>query len=200
MIACFVTDNIITDIIVIPDGDDPKDYGAEVLPEGKAIGDIFDEIETLPERVAVIESEMGSKYGAAIAFSEMMIQTVDLTADQTIGFSVLYPEWSLGTYKTGDIRLATYGRTHQPWKCRQDHDTDTYPDITPEGSSWRTFWIPFHGTTPETAQAWIAPSGAHDQYEAGEYMIWTDGNTYLCKQATVYTPEEYARAWEVYNA
>ena len=197
MIACFVTDNIITDIIVIPDGDDPKDYGAEVLPEGKAIGDIFDEIETLPERVAVIESEMGSKYGAAIAFSEMMIQTVDLTADQTIGLSVLYPEWSLGTYKTGDIRLATYGRTHQPWKCRQEHDTTTYPDITPDGSAWRTFWIPFHGTTPETAQDWIAPSGAHDQYEAGEYMVWTGGNTYRCKQATVYTPEEYAKAWDL---
>ena len=52
-------------------------------------------------------------------------------------------------------------------------------------------------TTPETAQAWVAPSGAHDQYEAGEYMIWTDGNTYLCKQATVYTPKEYAKAWDL---
>lgn len=30
----------------------------------------------------------------------------------------------------------------------------------------------------------------------GEYMVRTDGNTYLCKQATVYTPEEYAQAWE----
>lgn len=52
---------------------------------------------------------------------------------------------------------------------------------------------------PETAQDWIAPSGAHDQYEAREYMVWTDGNTYLCKQATVYTPEEYAQAWELYS-
>lgn len=30
-------------------------------------------------------------------------------------------------------------------------------------------------------------------------MVWTDGNTYLCKQATVYTPEEYAQAWELYS-
>ena len=104
-----------------------------------------------------------------------------------------------GSYQVGDIRLAWYNGSHQPWKCRQEHDTTTYPDITPDGSAWRTFWIPFHGTTPETAQDWISPSGAHDQYEAGEYMVWTDGNTYLCNQATVYTPEEYAQAWELYS-
>lgn len=146
------------------------------------------------------EPDQTEQLNAAILFSRMMVQTASLTPDQTIQVSTLYPEWTLGRYKVGDIRLATYQGTHQPWKCRQEHDTATYPDITPDGSAWRTFWIPFHGTTPETAQDWIAPSGAHDQYEAGEYMVWTDGNTYRCKQATVYTPEEYARAWEVYNA
>lgn len=146
------------------------------------------------------EPDQTEQLNAAILFSRMMVQTASLPPNQTIQVSALYPEWTLGSYKVGDIRLATYQGTHQLWKCRQDHDTTTYPDITPDGTAWRTFWIPFHGTTPETAQDWIAPSGAHDQYEAGEYMVWTDGNTYRCKQATVYTPEEYARAWEVYNA
>lgn len=138
---------------------------------------------------------------AAVSFARMMLPTMQdsMTADGTISVSALYNEWTEGSYKVGDIRLAWYGGTHQPWKCRQAHDTATYPDITPDGSAWRTFWIPFHGTTPETAQNWIAPSGAHDQYEAGEYMVWTDGNTYLCKQATVYTPEEYAQAWKLYS-
>ena len=134
---------------------------------------------------------------AAVSSARMVLPTVQetMTADDTITVAALYAEWTEGAYQVGDIRLAWYGGTHQPWKCRQEHDTTTYPDITPDGSAWRTFWIPFHGTSPETAQDWIAPSGAHDQYESGEYMIW-NGQTYKCLSATVYTPEEYAQAWE----
>ena len=135
---------------------------------------------------------------AAVSFARMMLPTVQssMSADDTITVAALYDEWAEGAYQVGDIRLAAYEGTHQPLKCRQAHDTTTYPDITPDGTAWRTFWIPFHGTSPETAQDWIAPSGAHDQYEAGEYMIW-NGQTYKCLSATVYTPEEYAQAWEV---
>lgn len=196
MIACFVTDNIITDIIVIPDGDDPKSYGAESLPEGKAIGDTFDEIKTLPKRVSAIESEMGSEYNAVLSFSKTLVQTVSLTVDQTIQVSALYPEWTLGSYKVGDIRLATYQDTHQPWKCRQDHDTTTYPDITPDGTAWRTFWIPFHGTTPETAQAWIAPSGAHDAYNQGDIVNYNGDLYESLIDGNVWSPEAYPAGWQ----
>ena len=133
---------------------------------------------------------------AAINFARMMLPTTVMSNDDVITVAALYAEWTEGAYQVGDIRLAWYGGAHQPWKCRQEHDTATYPDITPDGTAWRTFWIPFHGTSPETAQDWIAPSGAHDQYEPGEYMIW-NGQTYKCLSATVYTPEEYAQAWEV---
>ena len=133
---------------------------------------------------------------AAVNFARMMLPTTVMSNDDVITVAALYAEWTEGVYSVGNIRLAWYKGTHQPWKCRQAHDTATYPDITPDGTAWRTFWIPFHGTSPETAQDWIAPSGAHDQYEAGEYMIW-NGQTYKCLSATVYTPEEYAQAWEV---
>lgn len=132
---------------------------------------------------------------AAVNFVKMMLPTTVMDSDDVVTVAALYDEWTEGVYSVGDIRLAWYGGTHQLWKCRQAHDTATYPDITPDGTAWRTFWIPFHGTTPETAQDWIAPSGAHDQYEAGEYMIW-NGQTYKCLSPTVYTPEEYAQAWE----
>lgn len=141
------------------------------------------------------EPDQTEQLNATILFSRMMVQTASLTPDQTIQVSALYPEWTLGSYKVGDIRLATYQDTHQPWKCRQAHDTDIYPDIAPEGTAWRTFWIPFHGTTPETAQNWIAPTMAEDQYMSGEYTIWTDGQLYLCNQNTAYSPEEYPSAW-----
>lgn len=139
---------------------------------------------------------------AAVNFARMMLPSMasTMSADDTITVAALYDEWTEGSYQVGDIRLAWYGGAHQPWKCRQEHDTETYPDITPDGSAWRTFWIPFHGTTPETAQNWIAPSGAHDQYEAGEYMIYTDGLTYKCLSDTNFSPDEYEQAWEVQNA
>lgn len=133
---------------------------------------------------------------AAVSFARMVLPTMSMTADQTITVAALYAEWTEGTYQVGDIRLAWYGGTHQPWKCRQAHDTATYPDITPDGTAWRTFWIPFHGTTPETAEDWIAPTMAEDIYKAGEYMIYTDGKTYRCLSDTNFSPEEYAQAWE----
>ena len=134
---------------------------------------------------------------AAVNFAKMMLPTMTMSVDDTITVSALYDEWAEGSYQVGDIRLAWYNGTHQPWKCRQEHDTTTYPDITPDGESWRTFWIPFHGTTPETAQDWVAPTMAEDQYKSGEYMIWTDGKIYKCLSNTDFSPEEYGQAWEV---
>lgn len=177
---------IITNIIVCDDCELASQFEAFPVYDGAKIGDLYD-----PSPGPSPTEQLNT----ILAFSRMLVQTVDLTPDQTIQVSALYPEWTLGSYKVGDIRPATYQGTHQPWKCRQEHDTATYPDITPDGTAWRTFWIPFHGTTPETAQPWIAPSGAHDQYEAGEYTIWTDGQLYLCNQNTAYSPEEYPRAW-----
>ena len=34
-------------------------------------------------------------------------------------------------------------------------------------------------------------------YKAGEYMIWSDGNTYLCVQDTNFSPDEYPQAWQL---
>ena len=78
---------------------------------------------------------------AAVSFARMVLPTVQetMTADDTITVAALYDDWTEGAYQVGDIRLAWYGGAHQPWKCRQEHDTTTYPDITPDGSAWRTF-------------------------------------------------------------
>lgn len=59
-----------------------------------------------------------------------------------------------------------------------------------------TFWKPWHSRKKEYALPWEAPTGAHDMYKAGEYMIWTDGAVKKCIQDTNFSPEEYAQAWE----
>lgn len=115
--------------------------------------------------------------------------------DQKLRASGLYEPWCEGSYAVGDIRNAG----NQTWECFQAHDNAVYPDIRPDNLAWFTFWRPLHGTSPETARAFVPVQGSHDIYKVGEYMIWTDGKCYRCVQDTNFSPEEFAPAWEVYD-
>ena len=100
-------------------------------------------------------------------------------------------EWQPGVFVMGDVRQ----RLGAPYKCVQAHDSTANPGWTPEATP--ALWMQYHGTTPESARPWIAPTGAHDMYKAGEYMIWTDGRIKKPKMDTAYSPADYAQAWEV---
>ena len=105
--------------------------------------------------------------------------------------SVLYPKWTAGSHAVGDI----YTANGQVWACFQAYDNAVYPDIVPGSAAWGTFHRPLHATRPETARPFVAPTGAHDIYKAGEYMT-LEGVLYKCLQDTAYSPTEYAAAWE----
>ena len=45
----------------------------------------------------------------------------------------------------------------------------------------------------------MKPTSTSDMYLVDECMIWTDGGVYRAKRDTVYSPEEYAGDWEVFN-
>ena len=115
------------------------------------------------------------------------------TDNERITISVLYPDWTAGTHTVGEI----YNAGGQTWECFAAYDNATYPDVNPDNAAWRTFNRPLHGTSPATARPFAQPTGAHDMYHAGEYMIWTDGKTYRCRSDTAYSPVDYAAAWEV---
>lgn len=116
-------------------------------------------------------------------------------SEEKLSLSGLFEEWTLGNYKVGDIR----NYAGQTWECHQEHDNEVYPDITPSNAqTWATFWKPLHGKNVETARPWTKPvAGTTDMYHSGEYMVYTDEKIYRCKSDTVYSPEEYAQAWEV---
>jgi hypothetical protein len=118
--------------------------------------------------------------------------TPAMTADEIIGNRILCKSWEKGKHAVGEV----YSTGEQIWECIQGYDNAVYPDIVPSNVAWGTFHKPYHGTTRETALPYVAPTGAHDMYLAGEYMIWTDGAVKLCKQNTAYSPDEYAAAWE----
>lgn len=96
--------------------------------------------------------------------------------------------WRPAQYFVGDVRMYE----DIPYKCVQEHDSFANQDWTPDKTP--ALWMQYHGTSKDTARPWLQPQGAHDQYRAGEWMIWSDA-TYECLQDTVYTPTDYAQAW-----
>lgn len=103
-----------------------------------------------------------------------------------------FEEWAPGVYTAGDIR--TNPTTCYPYECILDHDSKVNTDWTIDV---RTLWKPYHSRKKEFALPYEQPTGAHDMYKQGEYMIWTDGNTYKCINDTAYSPDDYKQAWEV---
>lgn len=125
----------------------------------------------------------------------LMLQTLQagkLTPTQIIACDGLVEEWAPGAYKVGDVR----NFAGQTWRCCQDHDSTETPDWTPSAAP--SLWAVYHAADPAHARPWVVPTGAHDAYQAGEVMVWTDGKTYLCRQDnTVHDPSELPEAWEV---
>ncbi len=97
--------------------------------------------------------------------------------------------WKPGAYVIGDVRA----EDGVPYKCVQAHDSTANPGWMP--STVPALWMQYHGTSKETARAWVAPAGAHDMYKKGEWMIYTDGTVYECLTDTSYSPTDYAQAW-----
>lgn len=106
-----------------------------------------------------------------------------------IATSNYFEEWKPGVYKIGDIRT----KDGVPFESMIAHDSTVNTDWTIDV---RTIWKPYHSRKKEYALPWVNPTGSHDMYKTGEFMIWTDGNIYMCKSDTNYSPSEYAQAWE----
>lgn len=112
--------------------------------------------------------------------------------DKTVLISCagLFQPWKPDIYKVGDIRT----KDGIPYECITPHDSVANPDWTVDN---RTLWKSYHSKEKEWALPWVTPTGAHDIYKSGEYMIWIDSKTYKCKQDTNFSPADYPQAWEI---
>lgn len=144
-------------------------------------------IEAIPVE-AVYYDEMQS---TANAVRILLSGKTPETDAERITCGALYPAWTKGSHTVGEIYIAA----DELWECYQAYDNAVYPDIVPGNAAWYTFNRPLHGNSRETARVFVQPTGAHDMYHAGEYMIY-EGKMYLCLQDTAYSPAEYAAAWE----
>ena len=123
-----------------------------------------------------------------------LLKQVSESEDKTIGIQCMalfdvyvqnkqYEEWD----------VCVHPETRYPYECMISYDGAVQQDWTIDN---RTLWKPWHSRKKEYALPWEQPTGAHDMYKAGEYMIWTDGKIYQCVTDTNYSPDEYRQAWE----
>lgn len=125
---------------------------------------------------------------------ESIIEQVKENEDKTLGIvcMTLFDVWTQDNYKVGDVR--TDPDNGYPYECITEHDSISNPEWTIKN---RTLWKPWHSKSVEYALPYEAPTGAHDMYKTGEFMIFTDGKVYKALQDTNFSPTEYAQAWEV---
>lgn len=135
---------------------------------------------------------MGYILEQATKLKDNLINIVAETGgSKIISVESIFDEWIEDKYKIGDVR----SYEHQLWRCCQEHDSTINADVIPGYSS--AHWVAYHATSAEYAKPFVHPTGAHDIYKAGEYMIYTDNKVYLCKQDTNFSPEEYQQAWKL---
>ena len=112
--------------------------------------------------------------------------------DDVIADAALLRPWTPGDYAAGNVRV----QDGYPYKCCQAHDSTDNPDWDP--ATQRALWAPYHAKTAKWALPYVAPTGAHDAYQSGEYMIWPDGQIYRCNtDNTVWGPDTLPDVWDV---
>ena len=123
-----------------------------------------------------------------------ILRNITNSEDKTLAIAVsdYYDVWANGDYKVGAVRL--HPQTGAPYECITAHDSSINTDWTIDTPA---LWKPYHSRTKEFALPWVPPTGAHDMYKTGEFMIFTDGEIYECVSDTNYNPSEYAAAWKL---
>lgn len=144
-----------------------------------------------PQPVTVQPVTYDLTVSTANAVRLLMAGKQPTTADEIIMCSALWDEWEPGKHTVDEI--FTVGG--DPWKVYQSYDNAVYPDIAPGETAWATFNIPYHGTTRQTARAWVKPNNATDIYKVGEWCVF-GGKYYVSKRGTDFSPTEYPADWE----
>ena len=137
-----------------------------------------------PDPTAAIQEIQTQSVLAKIAESE----------DKTLGIQCMALIPIYVQNKQHDVgEVATHPETGYPKECILSYDGTIQQDWTIDTP---TCWKPWHSRKPEYALPWEQPTGAHDMYKSGEYMIWTDRSIRKCVQDTNFSPTEYPQAWE----
>lgn len=131
--------------------------------------------------------------GITALVKSLIAEKITASEDKTLGIQcmALFPVWKPDIYSVGDVR--TDPDTGYPYECILAHDSVVNTGWTIKE---RTLWKPWHSRSADSALPWEQPTGAHDMYLSGEYMIWTDKKVKKCLHDTNFSPDEDPTAWE----
>ena len=124
----------------------------------------------------------------------VLTERIAESEDKTLGIAcmALFPMYEQNKYHdVGEVAL--HPETGYPRECILAYDGTVQQDWTIDTA---TLWKPWHSRLAEYALPWEAPTGAHDMYKSGEYMIWTDGTVKKCLRDTNFSPDDWPQAWE----
>ena len=126
--------------------------------------------------------------------TQQVLAQVAESEDKTLGIQcmALFPMYVQNKqHEVGEV--ATHPETGYPYECMTAYDGSAQQDWTIDN---RTLWKPYHSRLKEYALPWEQPTGAHDMYKEGEFMIWTDGVIKKALRDTNFSPDEYPQDWE----
>lgn len=158
-----------------------------------------EEIEKMQQEAAEIEyrerirprTEME---GLVALAKTVLTERIAESEDKTLGIQCMALIPTYVQNKQHDVgEIATHPETGYPKECILSYDGSVQQDWTIDTP---TLWKPWHSRKAEYALPWVQPTGAHDMYKDGEYMIWTDRSIQKCVQDTNFSPDEYPQAWE----
>lgn len=126
--------------------------------------------------------------------TQAVLAQIAESEDKTLGIQcmALLPAYAQDKqHEVGEV--STHPETGCPYECMTAYDGTVQQDWTIDN---RALWKPWHSRKAEYALPYEAPTGAHDMYHAGEYMIWTDGTVRRCKADTDRGPDVMPDNWD----
>lgn len=112
-----------------------------------------------------------------------------VAANDVIDMTALLKPWAEGLQTAGEV--ISYAGA--PYKVVQTHDSTGNPGWNPAATP--ALFAPYHATDKAHALPFAAPTGAHDAYNVGEWMIY-NGLAYECQMdGCVYNPDALPSAW-----
>ena len=145
----------------------------------------------------MLDSQLLRAIGMTVArHAREKTDTESATANEIIDMTALLEPWKAGTMENPVDYALNAVRVHSgtPWRCAMAHTHRGESGWAPgEGNA---MWFPKHGTDRAHALPYVMIC-AETVYNAGEWMIWTDGLAYKClRDGTSHGPDAQPDAWK----
>lgn len=125
-----------------------------------------------------------------LAARQARAEAPSAAANDVIDMVPLLKPWREGEKTVGMVEVYE----GIPYKCVQAHNSTGNPLWNPKDAP--SLWANYHATDAAHALPYVQPTGAHDAYQTGEYMVWND-TVYRCVvDGTVHDPGTLPGSWE----